>query len=679
MLRAATTFVLVVLLGLALPAMAQESDLVLLEAEQVSRTGSLVIAEGNVSADVGGLRLDCQRLVYNSDTGVVQAERECIFYWGESYAAADSVTYDMNTQLASMTRVAGRGTDLVHQNRLVETPLFFWAEELTWSPEKVELEEAVVTTCDFVPGDWHYFVESERIEIFPRDKMVASNTSVTLQGTQLYTVPTLVVPLEEDARGEQNYFPSVGYNQVDGAFIRNGFDYYFDRGNFGTLNLDVYQNSGLGYGAEHFFTLGDRGGGNIFYYQQNGSQTDRDRFELRSNLAYRFDEYTNLGLSYNANQFELPGFVSPLNESAAVSLSRYAPGSALQVSSNFARSGDNTNTSYRFYYDVDIDDRWSGLVRADFSRASTRFTSTQRYHYLGSLRRRGELFESELAYERSGGQNTYFLNREPELRLQSKVFHLGPVPVSAAASFGVLEESPSLYRTERYRFDLKFPDQIIETGMGNFHAGAGWRQSLYGNGESQYVLAARAGWLHDIGDVMTARVDYNWQRPEGFTPFQHDLEFSYENLTGGVEFYQTDLWSLSATAGYDLRFDTPHDIISRLDVRPFEGWRLTAAANYNPGSGIWRSLDSGVTMQVTPGVSFTHWSIYDLVNSRLTYQNFALNYEDHDWIASLAYRGVQNELFFQLSLKAFPIQPLKIGPDPAQPVLPANLGNAFTR
>ena len=54
-------------------------------------------------------------------------------------------------------------------------------------------------------------------------------------------------------------------------------------------------------------------------------------------------------------------------------------------------------------------------------------------------------------------------------------------------------------------------------------------------------------------------------------------------------------------------------------------------------------------------------------------------YEDHDWIGSVTYRGVQNEVFFQMSLKAFPLRPVKIGPDPSLPILPANITNAFTR
>ena len=150
-------------------------------------------------------------------------------------------------------------------------------------------------------------------------------------------------------------------------------------------------------------------------------------------------------------------------------------------------------------------------------------------------------------------------------------------------------------------------------------------------------------------------------------------------LSGGVELYSDDLFRVSATGAYDLNYDQPYDMITRLHVSPSPGWEFTASANLDPNTGNWRSFDSGVKAKLTPGLSINHWSLYDLTNGRMTYQNFSVNYEDHDWISSIAYRGVQNEVYFQMSLKAFPLRPLKVGPDSGLPILPANISNAFTR
>ncbi len=654
-------------------------DAVFIQAEQVERRGGLTVATGNVTLELDGLRLDCQRMVYDPELGIVTAERECLFSWGDSFAASETLVLDVNRKSAVLTQAAGKSDGLAFGDRAFEGSLYFWADTLFYTKDEVKLERAVLTTCDVESNDLHYKINSELVTLYPGKEVVASNTSVSIHDLQLYTVPTVVVPLDRDRSRRQSYFPTVGYNNLDGAFLRNAFNYSFNEGNYGNVNLDVYQRSGLGYGVEHFFDLGEAGGGNIYYYTQQGQQAERNRFELRANGNFKIDEYTRLGVSYNASQFEQSSQVNPLNVSSVVNLSRSTERSALQLGANFSRSGENDNRSYRFYYDLELSDRWSLLTRADLSHSSNDITQTNRYHYLGSLRHRGDLFEGDLSYERSGGQKTYYLNRQPELNLRSYPFKVGPVPFTVATSVGILEESPSLFQTERARFDLQVPEQTIETAFGNFHLGAGARQQIYGSGQEQYVLGSRLGWTHDIAEHMLVRFDYNWQDSQGYTPFQNDLAFGYQVLSGGVELYSDDLFRVSATGAYDLNYDQPYDMITRLHVSPSPGWEFTASANLDPNTGNWRSFDSGVKAKLTPGLSINHWSLYDLTNGRMTYQNFSVNYEDHDWISSIAYRGVQNEVYFQMSLKAFPLRPLKVGPDSGLPILPANISNAFTR
>jgi hypothetical protein len=167
-----------------------------------------------------------------------------------------------------------------------------------------------------------------------------------------------------------------------------------------------------------------------------------------------------------------------------------------------------------------------------------------------------------------------------------------------------------------------------------------------------------------------ARIDYNWQDPNGYSPFQHDLQFKYQTLTGGLELYNDDMWRFGALAGYDLNGDRLHDLIPRLDVHPVEGFQVIASSNYDPNFKLWRSVDSQIRFNVTDDISVASWNLYDMVNERITYQDYQLNVKQHDWTASVVYRGVQNEVFFQFSLNAFPVQQPQIGPMIGRPVLP---------
>ncbi len=649
-----------------------------IEAERLERRGDITIATGNVSIEFQGIRLDCQRLTYDTRRGLVTADSEVLFSWGDNFAAAESLTLDLRTNEAVLLGVAGKGEGLSVSDQSFEGALYFWADRLQYLPDRVVLDRAVLTTCDLEPNSLHYRINSEEITVYPDQQVVAKNTNLAFGDTQLYTLPTLLLPLDGRKR-RQGYFPIPGYSNLYGAILRSGFDYSFDRRSYGTLNLDLYSRSGIGYGLEHFFDLGELGDASVYLYNQRDTQPERNRYQVRADANINIDEFTKLALSYNANRFVLPGLSDANNMATNINLGRYTPRSSLIVGANYSKSGRNDNRSYRAYYELDLSDRWTLVTSADIASSSSPVSRTDRFHYLGSLRHRADLFEGDLTYERTHGRHVYFLNRQPELRLQSYPLQLGFLPLTVGGSFGVLQESPSNFRTERYRFDLRVPDQIIETDFGSFHAGAGFRQSLYGSGQEQYLLGARVGWTQDFADTLLFRFDYNWQDSQGFTPFQNDLNFRYQVLTGGVELYRTDLFRVSASGAYDLNYSRAYDLVTRFDVNPVPGWELTAGANLDPNTGVWRTVDSGVTAKLGDSLGVTHWSIYDLVNGRLTYQNFSVSYESHDWIGSITYRGVQNELFFQMSLKAFPLRPIKVGPDPALPILPKELRDAFTR
>lgn len=664
---------------MAAPAAAAPPEPIHLVADRMRSTPEKIIAEGNVSVDVQGARLLCQRLEMDRVTGDLTASGECVFYWKDNFVAAETITYDRETNSARMHGAAGQGRDFNLSGGPVYGDIFFWAEQVNWNPDKVELLDATFTTCDFPPGAMHYEFSSEKIEIYPNDKLIASDTSFTLHGNTLYTLPTLNLSLDPRARRRRSsLIPQVGTNSVDGLFIRNSIDYAFDERNFGTVLLDYYSKTGIGRGVQHFYSLGDKGEGNLYLYQQQGEST-RNRYEVRSNVYYRPDDYTQIAWNFNSNKSEVPGFIPTENLSSYVSLTRYAPGSALQFAHNYNQSGFDTNNTYRAFYQLELTPELSTVWTADLATASTRFTNTQRFHYMGSLRHVGELFDSDLTIENTTGQRTFFLNRNPELSVRSRPLYLGPIPLLASASVGNVMESPSFFRTTRSDLKLQVPDQTVDYGSGRFMLGGGVRQLFYGTGEAQYVLGTRAGWLQHLGDFGAMRLDYNWQLPEGFTPFQHDFVYPFENLTGGIEVGEADKWNLSVLGGYDLRFDTFHNITPRVDFRPGPDWRISAASSYDPNSSTWRTVDAGIRMQLTPGFSVSHWSVYDLLNGRLTYQDYQLNWEEHDWITSLVYRGVQNEFFLQFSLKAFPLQPVNIGPNADAPILPQNLPNAFVR
>ena len=655
------------------------NQLLLLRGEKIRRVGRTTYAEGNVSLEIGGLRLDCQSLEYDPDTGWAHARGECLFFWGENYACAETVDIDTLKNTAVMRHVSGRGEDLATNAKQVEEPLYFWAEELKWQPDKIEMNQAVISTCDLVPGDWHYRLEAEKIEVYPRDHLDATRSSVTMGNTRLVTLPIITVALDGKRGMLRDFIPSAGYNGLYGAFLRLKFPFTFDKNNFGRFRVDLYSVTGVAYGFEDTFSLGTKGGGNIYYYRQAGVGDATGRLDFHTNVGYQLDRYTSLGFSYGQNRTELPGLTSPLNIGTSVALTRNAPGSMIQLSSSYSRSGDNTNTGYRAYYEKDLSERDTILLSVDYSQASTLAARTQRYHYLADFIHRDTWFDAEAVFENSQGQSTFFLNREPEVRFRTRPLYVGMVPFVATASYGSITESPSNVHTERGDIRLFIPDQTIDWGSGRVQAGAGFRELFYGTQDAERVVTARTSVMQNLGPNCLARVDANIQLPSGTTPFQSDQLYSYESITGGLEFYNTGKFRLAGYGGYDLLHHQAHDVVARADYSLGPGWSVSSGANYDLVGGQFRSVDTQLSLQLSDKIYLSYWTVYDFTLQKQSYQDVLLKFSEHDWDASVAYRGVQNEVFVQFSMKAFPQPAIKVGPNTSSPILPQNLPNAFVR
>ena len=654
-------------------------ETLLLRAAHLRREGRLTIAEGNVSVEVSGVRIDCQYLVYDPETGLAKAKSECVFFWGENYAAADTIDFDTRTKVAVLKHVAGMGMDLASSSKLVEQPLYFWADELRWTPEKSQLFGATITTCDRLPGEWHYKLQARKIDIYPHDHLDAFDTSLSLGTTKVISLPTLTFSLDPRHELWQDFLPTVGYGSIFGAYIRSSIPFHIDRDNFGKFQLGYYTTGGFAGGFQDNFTLGKKGGGNIYYFKQSETPSYPGRYDFHGSVGYRLDKYTSIGLSYADNLYVLPGYVSPRNTSGSIQLSRNSPGSSFSLGASISRSGTNTNSYFNIYYQGELDDRTTATLTGDRSTASTSFASTNRYHYLASIVRREDIVDLTATYENTGGQSTFYTDKNPEIQARFHPYYLGPVPILFSAAVGNLMEAPSYTRTTRIDANLVIPDQMIDAGTGRVQLGGSYRELFYGTGDQESIVTARANYLQNIGSVSTARIDLNVQLPTGTTPFLQDYYYSYATLTGGLELYKTGTWKVSTFAGWDFQHNSLADVIGRVDLTPDPRWSASVGSNYDLNSGKLRTADTLLNFKLGKNLSVSYWNVYDFQTAKVDYRDFMVNLESHDWDAGIAYRGLQNLFYFQFSLKAFPQPKVSIGPNPISPVMPLNLPNAFVR
>jgi hypothetical protein len=690
-MRRALLLYALVMLACVLPtpsARAQPGDFVNLSADRVTYEGDQVRAEGNVTLELEGGRLFCQRLEYDRTTGQVQAWGECVLYRQDSYLTAERLTYSTVTRRAVLTRVAGLGRDLVLTDRPVRAEIFFWAQSATWTPEKITLQDVTLTTCDSPPHDWHYHFTARTVDIYPEEQMVISDASLFLHDRHLYTLPTLLFSLRRDPadRRRQPLLPQPGYNKLDGFFVRNDLNYELGPRDYGTVHLDYYSRTGLAGGIDHFYSLGRRGSGVLHYYQQRPSAAGGDpsltrqgRFEVSNSLAYNLGPGTTLALNYTASRFELPGFTSPLTIGSYLSLAHSTTDYYVNLAGAYASAGPASTLLGRLYYSHLLGEEWSTRWSADLSESRFGSFRTRRGRLAGSLFYRGRWLEGELNLQNNSSGDLFFVNRLPELNLRTRPLALGPVPLVAWTGLARLEESPTMVATSRVEAGLQVPDQSLEYGSGRLTAGAGILQRFYGTGQAVTGPWARASWLQHLGRDVQVRLDYNLSHPSGPGPFVFDELFSDHSLYGTVQVGDAVRWRLSVLGHYDLDARRFRGVMPRLELRPGGSLQMVTASTYDPDSRRWRTLDTQLTLRLSPGLSLQHWQVYDFTRSALTYQDYLVRWEEHDWTTSLVYRGVQNEFFLQFSLKAFPEPQVSIGPNERDVILPLNLGNPFRR
>ena len=93
--------------------------------------------------------------------------------------------------------------------------------------------DATYTGCDQKVPDYH--VSADKVELWPGDKMIAHNAKFWIKDVVIFSLPIYEQSLKGD--GEQGgAFPSLGYADKDGVFIRQKLSYPLQP------NLQVYTN-----------------------------------------------------------------------------------------------------------------------------------------------------------------------------------------------------------------------------------------------------------------------------------------------------------------------------------------------------------------------------------------------------------------------------------------------------
>lgn len=589
----------------------------------------------------------------------------------------DRLIYHMDSERAILWNAYGATSRIESDNKKMTGKLYFWARKLVREKKYMWLEKGIFTTCDLPKPDLHYHFTTKEAVIYPGDEIIAKKVGVYRHNQLLLNRPLLRISLQKKDK-KQDYFPTAGYNNMDGYYVKENLNFNAGKDKPGNLKLDWYQKTGIAAGVDSAYGLGKSGWGNLHWYNlspryesmmqqelQNAVAAGRiGKRELSNILYYTFPGNIYSGLYYSSYNYAYP-------QTGSIAWDGYSwyVGQA-QPKYNYLYSQSTTNyagTQYSSQF-IDVAYRFNQHTRIHTGGYLTGYsgssiTSRTMSKYYGDVFSEGKYLDSILSYNSSGGTTTYSFDKLPEFTLMSKNLAVMNIPLNAALSIGNYAELPTNVKSGRTNFQISTQDLNWPIGEnGHFNFGCGFRQMFFENKAAKYVVTGGAGYTHDMG-LFDARLDYFYQRPEGFSPFLSDFVGKYNLAMAGIELHNKEKWNIGFYSSYDFELKNYHNLIGRLELNPWKNSYFDFGSGYDLAKKQWTNVNTQFSLDLGKGFSVNYWTLYDLMNKKWSYQDFCISKEDHDFLTRIVYRSEQREMWLQFVLKAFPYDRISIGPD----------------
>jgi lipopolysaccharide assembly outer membrane protein LptD (OstA) len=222
-----------------------EGDTVEVVAERQSKNGDIFIYEGYVNAILGEIRLQADRVTYNSVTGDMVLEGNVIFDQGTNQR--------VTARRAEINFSSRRGTfwDTTGFTNRTSTGeyIFFTAERVEKTgPDTFELINAKVTACEDVVPKWSF--SAKRAELKVEDRIKLYNSVFRVKSLPAFILPYAWIPATSSERKSGFLLPQTGSSNQKGREFK--FAYYQTLGQSAdiTFRNDIYTARGLGFGAQ---------------------------------------------------------------------------------------------------------------------------------------------------------------------------------------------------------------------------------------------------------------------------------------------------------------------------------------------------------------------------------------------------------------------------------------------
>ena len=586
---------------------------------EYSMDGNKVTAEGNVVIFYKDVTLTCDHLEFSRDTSIAHAKGNVrLLKGGESEISGEEMTFNFATMNGDFAPAS-----------IFANPYYGKGEQVSKiDANHISMTNGYITTCDH--DQPHYFIRSRKIDIYPKDKLVARKVCMKIGG-----VPVLYLPkMTQDLTGKKPLVTfTPGYDKEWGMFLLTSMRYELNDNLKGTLHLDAREKKDIASGVDLTYKTPSTGSGSIrtyymnernitsrHFFQPRPSPTiERERFKAEWRHKWDIDQKTNAILQY------------------------YKLSDATFLKEYFEREFDKDGSPDTFF-----------LFTRNFRNGAINFRTDKRVNrFEGGVERLPEL-RYDLSSLELLGTGLFFRNTSiysnlsskqaspSELRLETMRLDTDS-ELSYPMKVGIIEMRPFVGGEHTYYSKTKDQEEY-DAIRGIFRTGASLSTKFY-----KVFDVEMEKWglnIHRLRHIVTPSTSYSYNHTPTFT--SNDLD-SFDAID-------------SRDIGHSINFSLENKLQTKRNDEVVELLRALIGTDFalkeNPGKGGFNVINTDIDFRPVDRVTFYFDSAYDTREEYLTTANFDLYINaGPKWTAGIGKRwnrAVDDQVTAELSYKINP-------------------------
>ncbi|MBV8375188.1 MAG: hypothetical protein JO302_06725 [Candidatus Eremiobacteraeota bacterium] len=604
----------------------------------------------------------------------------------DSILTADEIDFDTVAETAKLLKGNGESAEGVEIGFV-----HFKATDLHTDPDgSAHGLDPNVTTCENPRAGYH--VTGKTIDVIPGDRIVINKAVLWLGAAAVFYLPKLIIPLRtvNDQRARPQFFPEVGYDQYEGAWVKVHVPFGKDQYYYGYYIINYFTKAGLGLGYVGFYaSRRGRRTVSINVYEQNDPLEGGKTYNAAISEQENFSQHLrgNFQLGYQSNYGALTNI--PPNETLTGAIVHQTERTSQNYSFNHSSVGtQSSSNSFSFTDTRQFNQFLNQAVSLNISDSSTNFiessfTHSTEFDYLLHYTTTGADYQME--YNKTLTVQGFGINKIPEFQVRPYDFFQHFVfPISAQLTFGEYSEpsgegEPTSLATWRADAGVVLGPALAKVFGSDFQATVNVDQYAYGTGDLKAAITQDLSLTTPIGSHIVNSITYNEANYNGpaLVPFQYldqQPTMNTSNAQDLIRIFNDDVYSVALgwATNFPLNMNA-QPVTYQITARPSPRSVVLLSGAYTPGPGL--GFETTNLQLSTPFgrdaalqfVSDIQWKGPEFFADKIFYYTRIIG---NCYQVRVLYSEASRSINVGLSLLAFPNQTATFAIGQAGPVIP---------